>query len=212
MRAAELQFPNPSTSPSWLDLAINVFNDQVGRWDTEKCGGGLRWQIFSFNKGYDYKQTASHGAFFQLAARLARYTGNQTYADWATKSYDWTSSVGFISDDYRVFDGASTRDNCSEISRLQWTYTAGAFMYGSAVMTNFVRSSLSALYELTLTATRQTQTQHGRLVRTTCSQQCPSFLQRTTIPKTMPLVLESCLKLPVNHRGPAMPTRPPLRV
>ena len=212
MRAAELQFPNPSTSPSWLDLAINVFNDQVGRWDTKNCGGGLRWQIFTFNKGYNYKQTLSQGAFFQLAARLARYTGNQTYADWATKSYDWTSSVGFISDDYKVFDGALTSDNCSEISHLQWTYAAGAFMYGSAVMTNFVRSSLSTLHELTLTATRQTQTQHGRLVRTTCSQQCPSSLQRKTIPKTMPLILESCLRWPVNQWGPAMTTNSPSRV
>ena len=212
MRAAELQFPSPSNSPSWLEVAINVFNDQVGRWDTHSCGGGLRWQIFTFNQGYNYKQTLSNGAFFQLAARLARYTGNQTYADWATKSYDWTSSVGFISDDYRVFDGASTRDNCSELNRVQWTYAAGAFMYGSAVMTNFVRSSLSALPELTLTATRQTQTRHGRLVQTSCSQQCPCFLQRKIILKTLPLILESCLRRPVSHRRLAMPTCSPSRV
>lgn len=145
MRAAELQFPNPSTSPSWLDLAINVFNDQASRWDTSTCGGGLRWQIFTFNQGYVYKNAISTGVFFQLAARLARYTGNQTYADWATNSYDWTSSVGLISHDHMVFDGAETVGNCSVIDRLQWTYAAGAFMYGSAVMTNFVCSSLCAL-------------------------------------------------------------------
>ena len=142
MRAAELKFPNPSSSPTWLELAINVFNDQASRWDTKYCGGGLRWQIFTFNDGYNYKNTLSNGAFFQLAARLARYTGNQTYADWATKSYDWTASVGLISDDYRVFDGASVDDNCSTVNRVQWTYAAGAFLYGSAVMTNFARLSL----------------------------------------------------------------------
>lgn len=143
MRAAELQFPHPSTStsPSWLDLAVNAFNDQVSRWDTSTCGGGLRWQIFNFNQGYDYKNAISTGAFFQLAARLARYTGNQTYADWATKSYDWTSSIGFIDHDYRVFDGALVKGNCSEIDHLQWTYAAGAFMYGSAVMTNFTNTN-----------------------------------------------------------------------
>lgn len=141
MRAAELQFPNPSTSPSWLDLAVNAFNDQASRWDTATCGGGLRWQIFTFNSGYDYKNAISTGAFFQLAARLARYTGNQTYADWAAKSYDWTSSVGFISDDYKVFDGAMVKGNCSVIDRLQWTYAAGTFMYGSAVMTNFTNAN-----------------------------------------------------------------------
>ena len=162
MRAAELRFPKPSTSsPSWLDLAVNVFNDQVLRWDTTDCGGGLRWQIFTFNEGYNYKNSLSNGAFFQLAARLARYTGNQTYADWAAKSYDWTTSIGFIDDDYKVFDGAFVGLDCSAISRLQWTYAAGTFLYGSAVMTNYVRSSLIALPELDLTTNRQTQTRHG---------------------------------------------------
>ena len=141
----KIQFPDntSSTATSWLDLAVNVFNDQAARWSTSTCGGGLRWQIYPFNDGYDYKNAFAAGAFFQLAARLARYTGNQTYADWATKSYDWTSTVGFISDDYRVFDGALVIGNCSAIYRLQWTYVAATFMYGSAVMTNFVRSSLS---------------------------------------------------------------------
>ena len=117
---------------------MNVFNEQAARWDTSTCDGGLRWQIFTFNDGYNYKNSIAAGAFFQLAARLARYTGNQTYADWATKSYEWTSTVGFISDDYRVFDGAFVKGNCSAISRLQWTYVAATFMYGSAVMTNYV--------------------------------------------------------------------------
>lgn len=191
MRAAELQFPNPSTSPSWLDLAVNVFNDQASRWDTSTCGGGLRWQIFTFNAGYNYKRAISSGVFFQLAARLARYTGNQTYADWATKSYDWTSSIGFLSQDYKVFDGADINVNCSTLNRLQWTYTAGAFMYGSAVMTNFVRSSLFALHRLTLTAPRQTQTRHGRIARVGCFHQCPSSLPEPMAQMTLLSILES---------------------
>ena len=145
MRAAELRFPNPSTSPSWLDLAINVFNGQVSRWDTSTCGGGLRWQIFVFNKGYNYKNAITTATFFQLAARLAKYTGNQTYADWATNGYDWASSVGFISHDYKVFQGAFVESNCSTIDQVQWSYAAASFMYGSAVMTNLVRSSISTI-------------------------------------------------------------------
>ena len=180
MRAAELRFPNPSASPSWVELAINAFNDQASRWDAGTCGGGLRWQIFTFNKGYDYKDAISSGAFFQLAARLARYTGNQTYADWATKSYDWTSSAGFLSDDYKVFDGALVESNCSVIDRIQWTYAAGAFMYGSAVMTNLVRSFLFPSRQLTLTPSRPTQRRHGRLVRMTYSHQCPFSSQEPT--------------------------------
>jgi mannan endo-1,6-alpha-mannosidase len=76
MSAAELKFPDPpADKPSWLALAQAVFNNQAGRWDMSYCGGGLRWQIYVVNGGYDYKNTISNGAFFQLSARLARYTG-----------------------------------------------------------------------------------------------------------------------------------------
>ena len=206
MRAAELRFPNPSTSPSWHDLAVKVFNDQASRWDTQTCGGGLRSQIFKFNAGYNYKDTMSNGAFFQLAARLARYTKNQTYADWATKSYDWTRSVGLINDDYKVLDGAKVGGNCSALGRIQWTSTAGAFMYGSAVMSNLVRRSLLTLRRIMLTSTSQTQMPHGRLVRTSCFQQCPSSLQRTNIRMTTSLSLRLWLRRPVNQWRPAPPT------
>lgn len=139
MTAAEQQFPSPADNMSWVDLAKNVFDLQVSRWDTATCGGGLRWQIFTFNDGYDYKNAISSGTFFQLAARLARYTGNQTYADWATKSYEWTTSVGLIDSNFKVFDGTQVEENCSTITKLEWTYTAATFVYGSAVMYNIVR-------------------------------------------------------------------------
>jgi len=141
MTAAEQQFPPLSTNISWLELAKNVFDDQAARWDTATCGGGLRWQIFTFDEGYNYKNAASSGTFFQLAARLARYTGNQTYADWATQSYEWSVSVGLISSDYKVYDGTLVEGNCSTIDKLEWTYTAANYVYGSAVMYNFVRRS-----------------------------------------------------------------------
>ena len=140
MTAAERNLPSSPSSPTWIDLARNVFDDQVARWDTSTCGGGLRWQIFTFNKGYDYKTAASQSTFFLLAARLARYTNNATYVDWANKAYDWTTKIGLITADYKVFDGALTAGGCDTITRLQWTYTAAAFMYGSAVMYNHVRT------------------------------------------------------------------------
>ena len=140
MTAAEQQLPSPSASPLWIDLAKNVFDLQASRWDTATCGGGLRWQIFNFNDGYAYKHSPSAGTFFQLAARLARYTGNQTYADWAVKTWDWTTSIGLIDSEFKVYDGAHTTTNCSDINNLEWTYTAGMFLYGSAVMYSYVCS------------------------------------------------------------------------
>ena len=137
MTAAEHGLPK-SGSPSWLDLAKNVFDRQVARWDTETCKGGLRWQIFSFNSGYDYKNSASNGIFFQLAARLGAFTGNQTYIDWAAQSYEWTKSVGLVTDAFNVFDGAYINEDCSGINRVQWSYNAATFVYGSAVLYNYV--------------------------------------------------------------------------
>lgn len=56
MSAAEYKFPDPpADQPQWLALAQAVFNTQAARWDTEHCAGGLRWQIFTWNNGYDYK-------------------------------------------------------------------------------------------------------------------------------------------------------------
>ncbi|KAL3441637.1 glycosyl hydrolase family 76-domain-containing protein [Aspergillus insuetus] len=138
MSAAERNFPSPpSKGPDWLEMAQATFNTQAWRWDTSSCNGGLRWQIFTWNGGYNYKNTISNGCFFNLAARLARYTGNQTYADWATKVWDWTREVGFMTDDYAFYDGADDTKNCVELDHIQWTYNPGVYLLGAAAMYNF---------------------------------------------------------------------------
>lgn len=130
MSAAEANFPNPpSKEPQWLALAQGVFNSQALRWDNDTCGGGLRWQIFTFNNGYNYKNSISNGCFFNIAARLGRYTGNQTYFDWAAKTFDWVQAVGLIDASYNVFDGTDDTENCTTVDHLQWSYNAGVCKY-----------------------------------------------------------------------------------
>ncbi|KAI4614742.1 uncharacterized protein J4E88_005782 [Alternaria novae-zelandiae] len=136
MSAAENKLPDVEGEMSWLSLAIAVFNTQVPRWNPETCGGGLNWQIFRFNPGFDYKNTISNGCFFNIAARLAKYTGNETYVEWAEKAWDWQYSVGLISTDYHFFDGTSERQNCTEKNHIQWTYNAGIHMAGAAALWN----------------------------------------------------------------------------
>lgn len=142
MSAAEHNFPNPpSDQPQWLALVQAVFNEYVNRWDTTHCDGGMRWQIFTFNSGYDYKNTISNGCFFNIAARLARYTGNDTYADWAAKVFEWEETAGLITDTYNIYDGATIGDtNCSRIDSTEWTYNAGIFIHGASVMYNMTSS------------------------------------------------------------------------
>ncbi|KAL1961823.1 hypothetical protein VTN77DRAFT_1035 [Rasamsonia byssochlamydoides] len=138
MSAAERNFPNPpEDQPQWLALAQAVFNSQAARWDQSTCGGGLRWQIFTWNNGYNYKNTISNGCFFNIAARLAKYTNNQTYADWAEKTWKWTVDVGFLTDTYQFWDGADDTTNCTQYNRIEWTYNSGVYLLGAANMYNY---------------------------------------------------------------------------
>lgn len=140
MSAAEANFPNPPARlPQWLALAQAVFNTQVPRWDMATCDGGLKWQIYSFNNGFNYKNTISNGCFFNLGARLALYTGNQTYADWAEKSWQWMYGRGLISDSYQIYDGTDDTDNCGSINGNQWSYNAGILLNGAAAMYNYTK-------------------------------------------------------------------------
>lgn len=143
MTAAERNLPQASdASTAWIDLARNVFDVQVRRWDDAKCGGGLRWQIYTFNAGYNYKATMAQAPFIQLAARLARFTGNQTYVEWAEKAYSWTESVGLIdADTFAVYDGTTTTDNCTSLDRTQWSYHAASLTYSSSILANIVRKT-----------------------------------------------------------------------
>ena len=145
MTAAENNFQNPpSGKPQWLALAQAVFNTQAARWENQDCGGGLRWQIFPWNNGYNYKNSISQACFFNIAARLARYTGNQSYADWADRTWDWMVTTQLLdSRTYSIYDGMHV-ENCSMITPYQWTYNAGAFLLGAAAMYNYSTSAAQA--------------------------------------------------------------------
>ncbi|KAI8957632.1 glycoside hydrolase family 76 protein [Daldinia sp. FL1419] len=139
LNAAERNFPQPDDSiPPWLDIAENIWNTMVVRWNTTNCGGGLLWQIFEDNpNGMTYKNSVSNGGFFQLSARLARATGNDTYFEWAKKVWDWSEKIGFVDQDYNVYDGAGIEDNCAKINKLSFSYSQGIYMYGAAVLYNY---------------------------------------------------------------------------
>ncbi|KAK4155141.1 mannan endo-1 6-alpha-mannosidase DCW1 [Chaetomidium leptoderma] len=138
MSAAENRFQDPPHGkPQWLALAQAVFNTQAARWEKQDCGGGLRWQIFRWNNGYNYKNSISQACFFNIAARLARYTGNQSYAEWAERTWDWMAATELLDPKtYHIYDGMHV-ENCSKITPYQWTYNAGAFLLGAGAMYNY---------------------------------------------------------------------------
>ncbi|KAI0476193.1 glycoside hydrolase family 76 protein [Xylariaceae sp. FL0804] len=178
MEAAETNFQNPPSSEAgWLALVQAVYNEYVDRWAEANgtCGGGLRWQIFTFNNGYNYKNSVSNGCFFNIAARLARYTGNDSYADWADRVFEWQMGVGFIrARDWAVLDGAGNADdeNCTEINAAQFTYNAGLFLHGAAVMYNTTTGSAQQTWKTRvqglLTSVKSTFFKNGVMWEPSC--------------------------------------------
>lgn len=144
LSAEEYDFPFPSGQKvdSWGALAEAVWSRQMSRWNTEKCGGGLKWQIFESNNGFDYRNSISNGAFLQISARLARYTGDQKYVEWADKNWDWMARVGLISANYQVFDGTDDNLNCTEINHIQWSYNPAMLLYATAMMANYTNTQV----------------------------------------------------------------------
>lgn len=138
LQALEQNFTEWNTA-SWLELAQAIYNTMNKRWDPDNCGGGLRWQIFQWNSGYDYKNSISNGCLFHIAARLARYTGNQTYIDTAERVWDWMGQANFFTEEngaYIIYDGAKIANNCSQVTKFKWSYTYGVFMSGAAYLYN----------------------------------------------------------------------------
>lgn len=133
LTAAENGLKDPQEF-KWLEVAKNVFDTQTYRWDDKTCGGGHKWQIFTFNNGYNYKNSFSNGAYFLLAARLAALTGNKTYSEWAEKSYNWSKSVKLITEDYAVYDGTDDKINCTDVNKIQWSVASGLYLEGAAAL------------------------------------------------------------------------------
>lgn len=143
MEAAEAGIPDVDEEgfPSWLALAQAVWNFQVPLWETSTCGGGFRWQVYSFNGGYNLKNTISNGGFFQLSARLARYTDNITYGEWADRVFDWMEKSLLFdvqSDGYLyIWDNTDADNNCTAVENFVWSYNYGVNLMGAAMMWNW---------------------------------------------------------------------------
>lgn len=133
--AAEIGLPSPPSSPSWLQMAINVYDQVNDRWDGATCGGGLGWQISPDADGYHYKNAITNGLFFQLSARLGAVTGDDQYTSRAVTAWNWSQSVGLVEKGtYKVYDGTDAKKGCIDLDHDQWSYNVGVYLYGAAVM------------------------------------------------------------------------------
>lgn len=153
MNAAEKNLTRASAEyPPWLYFAEATFNTMAARWDNTTCNGGLRWQIFQWNSGYTYKNMVSNGCLFHLAARLTRFTNNETYIEWAERVWNWADEVKLLNPlnpnasnysqmSLQVLDGAHDTRNCTDISKSEWTYDQGLMISGCAYLYNYTGDS-----------------------------------------------------------------------
>lgn len=79
--------------------------------------------------------------FFNIGSRLALYTGNTTYYNWANTTYNWMARIGLLNETtWAIFDGSDDRLNCTQLDHDQWTYNVGIYLFGAANMYNYTAS------------------------------------------------------------------------
>ncbi|CAG7989919.1 unnamed protein product [Penicillium salamii] len=140
--AAEFNYPELDGQPSWVSLAQGVFNTQYPRWDTSSCHGGMRWQIWPYQNGYLTKNAISNGGLFQLSARLALYTGNKTYAEWAERIWDWSATTPLLKQkNWNIADSTTCGTQCTDHGDFQWTYNYATYISGAAYMHNYTNGT-----------------------------------------------------------------------
>jgi mannan endo-1,6-alpha-mannosidase len=143
--ASETGFPEVDGKPTWTSLARAVYTMQANRWDTRACDGGITWQIHPWQAGYTLRNSISNGGLFQLAARLGRFTKNQTYFDFAEKIWDWSAESPLINtQNWNVADSTSGDNNCIDMGNMQWSYNYGVYLAGTAFMYNAVCSPIAS--------------------------------------------------------------------
>ncbi|KAI0127061.1 mannan endo-1,6-alpha-mannosidase DCW1-like protein [Xylariales sp. AK1849] len=140
LTAAETGYTDPGADePQWLSLAQAVFNEQTHedrRVPDGNCEWGLRWQVYPSNNGYDYINTIANACYFNIGARLARYTNNDTYMELAARTFDIVQRLGYVDKDWNVYDGAHLPD-CTEINKAQFSYNAAMLLEGCAFLYNY---------------------------------------------------------------------------
>lgn len=105
----------------------------------------------------------SNGCFFNMGARLARFTGNSTFADQAEETWNWLTGVGFIDNEtWAVYDGAHVENNCTDISKAQWSYNPTVLIQGAAFMYNYVSHIVAKFHEIATDMTNVTSDQRLR--------------------------------------------------
>lgn len=130
-RGYELTVKRGAPNQKYLDSAISIFDDMTSGWDNT-CSGGLWFMRDPPRYGTgNFKGSIQNEQFLALACRLhlaTRPTGDDTYLDWARKTWTWFRNSGMINDRHLINNGLDK--NCRNDQGIAWTYTQGVILGG----------------------------------------------------------------------------------
>ncbi|KAM6520187.1 hypothetical protein FALCPG4_013740 [Fusarium falciforme] len=146
MLAAENKFPQPSRRQGPMARPRPGRLDDTG--PSQPTRQGVQWRLAMADSFLPMLVTTTrivaiaNGCFFNLGARLARYTGNSTYAKYAEETWDWLWAVEYIDhENWRVYDGGHVEKNCTDINKATFSYNAAILLQGAAFMYNYTNGS-----------------------------------------------------------------------
>ncbi|NJR51296.1 MAG: glycoside hydrolase family 76 protein [Leptolyngbyaceae cyanobacterium CSU_1_3] len=110
----------------YLEMAKTIFEDLKQGWDST-CGGGVWW-----HKRREYKNAITNELFLAIAAKLhlrtPNSTGEDSYLNWAKRSWEWFKNTGMINANNMVNDGLDQA--CQNNGKTTWTYNQGVILGG----------------------------------------------------------------------------------
>jgi len=144
--------------PERLDWATSNYRRIVADYWDERCAGGLWW-----DHERTYKNAITNELLLYASTRLYLATGQQTYRDWALRSWSWFSTSTMMTPDGLVNDGLDAQ--CRNNAAPRFTYNQGVLLGGLNDLTAITGDPQyrAAAVRTALAATRALVTGQGLL-------------------------------------------------
>ncbi|MBT0670336.1 glycosyl hydrolase [Novosphingobium profundi] len=124
--------------PELLDYAADTFTGLVETYWDETCGGGIWW-----GPHRTYKNAITNELLLTAATRLYAATGQDSYKQWALRSWGWLAASGMIGHDGLVNDGLAIdarTGQCRNNGQPRWSYNQGVLLSGLSDLTTITGS------------------------------------------------------------------------
>ena len=113
-------------NPTYLGMAVSIFEDMTQGWNNETDCGGIWW-----DKNHTAINAIENELFISVAAHLANRSPTQKsyYIGWALKVWDWFQGTHMIGVRYNINDGIDL-NSCQNNAGTVWSYNQGVILGG----------------------------------------------------------------------------------